>query len=61
MSSGTPAFFLPFKIDPQVLSAALREEDLDSALVSFEAALETMLHAKPQFDQVLQYLRSLTG
>lgn len=53
------SFYLPFKIPQHALAAALRDEDPDAALDPFEGAFETLLRAKPQFDRVLQYLRSL--
>lgn len=54
-----PSFFLPFKIEAVALAQALREEDPNAALGPFEAALDSLLDAKPAFDQVLQHLRSL--
>ena len=53
------SIYLPFKIPQHALAAALRDEDPDAALDPFEEALDTLLRAKPQFDRVLQYLRSL--
>lgn len=53
-----PSLFLPFAIDPGDLATALRDEDPDAALGSFEAALDALLKAKPAFDRVVQQLRA---
>ena len=53
-----PVFFLSFKIEAAALAAALREEDPGAALGPFETALDTLLDAKPMFDQVLQHLKA---
>lgn len=57
VASADRSLFLPFRIDPADLAVALREEDPDAALDPFEAALDTLLKAKPAFDRVIQELR----
>jgi hypothetical protein len=52
-----PSFFLPIKIDAATLAQSLREEDVEAALVPFDAALESLVDAKPAFNQLLQSLR----
>ena len=51
------SFFLPVTIQLVTLAQALREENLEAALDPFEAALDSLLHAKPTFDEVLRSLR----
>jgi hypothetical protein len=50
-------FFRPVTIQPANLAQALLEEDIDAALGPFDAALESLLHARPAFDEVLRSLR----
>jgi hypothetical protein len=51
------SFFRPVTIQPATLAQALLEEDIDAALGPFDAALESLLHARPAFDGVLRSLR----
>lgn len=52
-----PSFFRPVRIQPASLAQALRDDDLDTALGPFDAALECLLRARPSFDEVLRSLR----
>ncbi len=49
-------FFRPVTIQPANLAQALLEEDIDAALGPFDAALESLLQARPAFDEVLRSL-----
>ena len=52
-------FFLPIKIDPEVLAAGIAEDDFDAGLRQYRDVLDQLLRAKPAFDKIIARLQEI--
>lgn len=53
------SFFLPIKIDSEVLAAGLGDDDIEAGLRQYKDVLDQLLRAKPVFDKIISLLKEI--
>lgn len=53
------SFFLPIKIDSEVLAAGLGDDDIEAGLRQYKDVLDQLLRAKPIFDKIISCLKEI--
>mgnify|MGYP003361998232 CR=1 FL=1 len=53
------SFFLPVKIDAEILAAGLADDDLEAGLHQYRDVLDQLLRVKPVFDKIIIRLKEI--
>jgi hypothetical protein len=61
LADSGPSFFLPVQIDSTALARALLDDDIESAMAPFKAALEHLKESRPLFDTIIRSLKAAEG
>ncbi|MCX2562992.1 hypothetical protein [Acetobacter thailandicus] len=55
------SFFLPIKIDSEVLTAGITDDDIEAGLNQYKDVLNQLLHVKSVFDKIIASLKEIAA